>query len=393
MKRGGIINFETFIAVAIILQITVCIVPIISFYSVRQLYKGTELLITSIIVQLTAMLLVFLVGNHSDLFGIIIPSLLFLLANIFAIRGFYRVNSIKTPYYDKIIIVVALFIYVGVSLLTKVDAVLMDILINSTVIYVNLKCAITLFIVRKKLNLVRMIPSLIVIFGFILIKVVNIYDLINVVNGKYEYYSQDQSLIFLGIHLALFIGFIQTNLFMIQRRSIGSLKKQQEVLEFYANYDELTNLPNRRLLVNKFDLAVKNSKKFALAMFDLDDFKFINDNYGHEIGDAILKKIGERLTNEMTDDDFIARYGGDEFIMIIQDNKEQFQIEYRLKKIIKEIAKPITINKNKISVTISMGLSVYPKDGKTIGTLRKKADTAMYKVKYEEKNNFKFFVK
>lgn len=386
-------NFETAILVAIILQVTVSIVPIISFYAVRELYKGVYFLIISILLQIVGAIMILIIGNSSLIFGLILPTVILIITNILSIRGFYKINSIKTPIYDNIIVVSALIVYIIFILFTKTNILTLSFIMDLVSIFINLKFIVTLLIIKRKINFKRMLPSFIVISGLLVVHLYNFIVAIGTLNGSIQQIDNNKSLIILGIQLALFLGFIQTNLFMIQRRSISSLKKQQEVLEFYANYDELTNLPNRRLLMDKFGLAVKNSKRFALAMFDLDDFKFINDNYGHEIGDAILKKIGERLSNEMTEDDFIARYGGDEFIMIIQDNKEQFQIEHRLKKIIKEIAKPITINKNKISVTISMGLSVYPKDGKTIGTLRKKADTAMYKVKYEEKNNFKFFVK
>lgn len=162
-----------------------------------------------------------------------------------------------------------------------------------------------------------------------------------------------------------------------------------------AYYDALTGLPNRYML-NRFvsDLLNKvtyNNGNFAVIFMDLDNFKKINDSLGHSFGDRTLIETAKILKNCVKKDDIVSRYGGDEFVIIL-NNMDKEESALLVNRIINEISKPILIEGREVYATTSIGISFYPLDGTTVETLIKNADAAMYKAKCNGRNNFCFFV-
>ncbi len=124
---------------------------------------------------------------------------------------------------------------------------------------------------------------------------------------------------------------------------------------------------------------------------DLDNFKNVNDTLGHEIGDQLLIKTANQLVSIVKENDFVCRYGGDEFILILETFKDDMEVKENAKKIIEAFREPIQIDGHSLKVTGSIGISIYPDDGTNIATLIKKADNAMYRIKRNGKNNFSSF--
>ena len=176
---------------------------------------------------------------------------------------------------------------------------------------------------------------------------------------------------------------------------ISKIKKSNEKIEFLAHHDPLTNLPNRLLLkarLNKsIETAKKENKKLALIFIDIDNFKLINDTYGHSIGDNIINLVANRLQNSVRKNDTISRIGGDEFILVIEDINELNHIEKVAKSIMDNFSKPIKMHEYLFEVTLSMGISIYPHDGYNDEDLIKHADTAIYSAKSLGKNQFQFY--
>lgn len=178
-------------------------------------------------------------------------------------------------------------------------------------------------------------------------------------------------------------------------KDITERKRVIEKLEYMAHYDILTGLPNRIFFYNKFAHAIAFAKRektrMALLFLDIDGFKEVNDIYGHNIGDMVLQSIAERLRFCIRESDIIARIGGDEMTVILSKIIEREDAALVARKIIDSINPEFRIENVSCSIGVSVGISIYPDDGKETETLLKKADIAMYQVKESGKNGFRFF--
>jgi len=158
--------------------------------------------------------------------------------------------------------------------------------------------------------------------------------------------------------------------------------------------DSLTKLPNRLAFQEHLERAAKRSDRagntFALAYIDLDHFKPINDQYGHQVGDIVLTRVAERLNNAMRGCDFVARIGGDEFVAIFEDIKSNDDLNPILERALSSIKEPFIVNEILIEISCSIGIAIYPKDG-NLEKLIVSADAAMYKAKEAGKNQYKFY--
>ncbi len=186
------------------------------------------------------------------------------------------------------------------------------------------------------------------------------------------------------------------------------LKKEIEVrllaegqLQKQASYDELTGLPNRSLAKDRLYQTILKSKRHhlqpCLAFLDLDNFKYINDTFGHAAGDELLREASRRLTECARESDTVARLGGDEFLLILEDDRTDREqqretgIRHIGERIIESFLKPFVIEGRELNVTASLGFAIYPKDGDDSNKLMRHADVAMYRSKNEGKNTFCFY--
>ena len=206
-----------------------------------------------------------------------------------------------------------------------------------------------------------------------------------------------------GIIIVLVVAWITSNRLFLRIRErernlvfeVGERKSAEERLEQIAAYDQLTNLPNRYLLqaefTRKLEESSRNDKMLATLFFDLDNFKSINDVYGHETGDLLLKQVATRMSEVTRNYDLLARFGGDEFVMIMSNLSERSDVIQVVEKIIASFVSAFDLPGVSVQITTSVGISIFPEDGKDPSELLKNADLAMYRAKAEGRNCYQFF--
>ncbi|OBQ60081.1 putative bifunctional diguanylate cyclase/phosphodiesterase [Mesorhizobium erdmanii] len=171
-------------------------------------------------------------------------------------------------------------------------------------------------------------------------------------------------------------------------------RRTEERMIHLAHHDTLTGLPNRSMFRERLDLALEDTTAPPLAIFslDLDRFKAINDTWGHPAGDWLLKSVAERLQRCLRNEtDIVARFGGDEFVVLQFNSRGIADAERLAKRIVEAIAKPFRDRSRDMHVGISLGIAVFPEDGRDADTLLKNADTALYRAKSEGRNLYRFF--
>ncbi|MBU6389323.1 EAL domain-containing protein [Patescibacteria group bacterium] len=168
-----------------------------------------------------------------------------------------------------------------------------------------------------------------------------------------------------------------------------------DLLLHMAFHDSLTGLPNRILLQDRLDVSLHHAKRkmetVAVLFLDLDRFKNVNDTLGHQAGDLILKEVAKRLIAYVREEDTVARFGGDEFVIVLSDIAELGEVEELAKKILKILAPALLINGEEVHVNASIGIATFPNDGETSDTLLKNADNALYQAKEAGRNNYKVY--
>jgi diguanylate cyclase (GGDEF)-like protein len=173
------------------------------------------------------------------------------------------------------------------------------------------------------------------------------------------------------------------------------LTKQTKEISQLATIDALTGLANRHLYNDKIVQAVKNSKqydnKFVIMFIDLDSFKTVNNSLGHHIGDLLLRHVAERLLSCVRKSDTVARMGGDEFTLLLEEIHDINDTAKISNKILDELSRPFHLDGQEIMLTASIGISVFPADGTDLISLSKHADTAMYHAKKFGRNNYQFY--
>ncbi len=166
-------------------------------------------------------------------------------------------------------------------------------------------------------------------------------------------------------------------------------------VELMAQYDVLTKLPNRVLFADRFLQAMAHSNRNELMLgvcfLDLDNFKPINDRYGHKIGDQLLIEVADRIKKQIRDGDTVSRHGGDEFCLLLSDIRSIPHCEQMLERIHSTLAEPFTIDDNVLNISASSGISLYPSDNADLDTLLRHADQAMYQAKLAGRNRYRIF--
>jgi diguanylate cyclase (GGDEF)-like protein/PAS domain S-box-containing protein len=175
----------------------------------------------------------------------------------------------------------------------------------------------------------------------------------------------------------------------------AALRERQEHLNFVATHDPLTGLPNRALLHQRAEHAIAVSRRsgrlLALLFIDLDRFKTVNDSLGHAAGDDLLREVATRLSGCLREVDMIARHGGDEFVVLLEDIEKPEEVEQVTARMREVLAEPLAIEGQEVNVTSSIGVALYPRDGEAAPTLLRKADLAMYRAKELGRNTLHFY--
>ncbi|MCU9613225.1 EAL domain-containing protein [Caldibacillus lycopersici] len=178
--------------------------------------------------------------------------------------------------------------------------------------------------------------------------------------------------------------------------NITNQKKNEQLLEHVTLHDALTNLPNRSYFEKRisqlWEHSIANQKEFSLIYFDVDRFKNINDTFGHSLGDQLIKEISQRIVNVVDDKGFVARMGGDQFAVLMDDRLDKNAVQTLARSIIQSMENdPFCINQHEFFVTTSIGISFYPQHGQDVETIIKNADIALYSSKARGINNYTVF--
>ena len=180
-----------------------------------------------------------------------------------------------------------------------------------------------------------------------------------------------------------------------QKEAMLTIQKAKDELGYQAEHDILTGLPNRTLYFDRLHQAIKKASrtntKVGVVFIDLDRFKDINDSFGHETGDKVVQQLGERIVQQLRKVDTIARFGGDEFIVLIEDITDITNLSEVLHKLIQSMEVPFNIDHHSLHLTLSAGVSLYPDNGESAEILIRNADTAMYRAKDDGRNTFNFY--
>lgn len=175
---------------------------------------------------------------------------------------------------------------------------------------------------------------------------------------------------------------------------ISDRKRAEQEVEYKAYHDSLTGLPNRRLFEDRLTIALalarRTGRSVAVMFLDLDEVKSINDTFGHQTGDLVLKEVAGRLRSSLREEDSVARVGGDEFTILLPDINDEADASLVAEKILACFTQPVHVEKDEIHLTTSIGVAVYPTDGDNVEALLRNADATMYRVKEAGGNNFQF---
>jgi len=176
---------------------------------------------------------------------------------------------------------------------------------------------------------------------------------------------------------------------------ITEISLMKKVLQEIAMHDSLTQLPNRLLFHDRLGVAISNaqreSKKIAVVFMDLDYLKIINDKYGHETGDKVLIAVGDIFKNSIRKVDTVARFGGDEFVILLWDVGDKNNVSKIIKNIQEKLHNPIKIEGNEFMISLSIGISLFPEDGNVKEALIGNADKAMYLAKKTCRGSSRFY--
>ena len=175
---------------------------------------------------------------------------------------------------------------------------------------------------------------------------------------------------------------------------ISEQHRSRQEIEYLAHHDALTDLPNRLLFNARLDHAIsqarRSKRQLAVLFVDLDRFKTINDSLGHALGDEVLRRVAERMRLAMRGEDTMARLGGDEFIILLENITAAGACEVA-EKLATALGKPLQLKDEPVYISLSIGISLYPRDGGDVDTLVRNADAAMYKAKSSGRDNFQFY--
>jgi len=209
--------------------------------------------------------------------------------------------------------------------------------------------------------------------------------------GELQYRRKDGTMVDVEISVNL-ITYRGKKVFCVISRDITPRKLAEKQLIHTATHDPLTGLTNRLLFYDRIAVelarARRNQRRIALIYIDLDNFKVINDTLGHSAGDQLLKDVAERLNHLLRESDTLARMGGDEFMYIISDISDAVDVARVAQKVLEAVRKPFLLDGSYHHITASIGIAIYPEDGKDSEALMKAADLAMYFAKDKGRDNF-----
>ena len=219
----------------------------------------------------------------------------------------------------------------------------------------------------------------------------------NEVKGAEIPFRKKNGQIFYSLYSASILKVNHENCILSNISDITEMTEIKRELQNLATHDGLTGLPNRTLLYDRLELAIedakRNSRAFTVMTIDIDKFKTVNDTMGHQIGDQVLTEAAKRLTGILRKEDTVARYGGDEFVVLLEDTAGPEAAALVCDKMIREFTEPLQLEDRLLTISFSIGIALFPTDGTDTNMLLKHSDEALYRVKGTGGNGYSFFRK
>ncbi len=355
--------------------------------------KTKYILLNSMMVILAATLM--LIGILRMLTSYYLQGMIDFSATFMGIILIFLLRKLKKGYYQSVAYII-----------TFTAAVLIVVSYYTSQGIININTWFITLIIPIFFILGYQIAMMMALVFMIIVAVLNMsYIQTDALNTMYGYVPLFLSVIFLHIYEYRFYQFTQlltkTNNTLeqkVQEKTLERtyvLEKQKKELDYQAHHDYLTTLPNRikfkREVEKMIDTNKHNNIRVAILFIDLDHFKNINDSYGHDIGDKVLKIIASRIDKCIRKGDYLARFGGDEFVVLINGFEHKNDLERIAEHIIKCISQPILIDNKTMFVSCSIGISIYEKYSRNYQDFIKHADTAMYKAKENGRNHYQFY--
>jgi diguanylate cyclase (GGDEF)-like protein len=182
----------------------------------------------------------------------------------------------------------------------------------------------------------------------------------------------------------------------LSMRILQQRRRADDRVRHIAFHDDLTSLPNRLMLIQRLDQALSRHRRagshLAILYIDLDRFKVINDSLGHEVGDVLLRQVADRLRSQSREGDTVARIGGDEFVVLVENQEKLEDISFCARRLVEQLSIPYLLGNKDCLVTLSIGISVFPSDGSDSQALLKAAEVAMYRAKQMGRNNYQYYL-
>ena len=224
-----------------------------------------------------------------------------------------------------------------------------------------------------------------------------VIDPINKLNNTVQHFSVNQDIGALPVHRKDELGQLARSFLVMHnqiKQQFAQLQQSHKEMEDLARHDALTNLPNRRLFLERLEDAIARAKRsqqpLALLFIDLDKFKDINDRFGHEAGDAVLKSVADRLNANVRETDTVARLGGDEFVVLLEHLTNTEKVAEIASKLCRSVHAPLPYGDQLLTIGMSVGVGMYPQDGDTLDQLINSADRAMYQAKADPNQRVHF---
>lgn len=355
----------------------------------KHIFKGVRLWILSLIFTIISFNFLISYNSNEDL--ILLSGILMLIGLCFFKNGIIMFLNRKIIFFETGLptiissLLLLIFYYIwDFSVIREIIIIFVIIYIVSTIIYMIIK--------NKKKTTAKYLYTHIIISMII--------GLIQLVRLIFIIFNIDNNIIILGIRYnelgALIIVMFIIGLTVISTISINfiaqyDLKKERRVLKELSQTDYLTSLPNRRMLYEFLIELIDEKEKFALVMFDVDEFKKVNDLHGHTIGDKVLQEYSKRLEYATREGDFLSRFGGDEFVVVMRNCDNKQIVREKILRGAKKVTFPLNVSGLEFNIISSAGIAFYPSDGTSIEEIISKADESLYSIKNRDKGSMAFY--
>jgi len=361
----------------------------------RKRYPGLGFWLMNMTLQTAGLGLVLLKGAVPDIICIVLANLLLQSGAVFLLAGLGRFTGEPTRNWRNAALLAVFTLAMAHFTYLRPDMQARQITVSAMIILVmGQACWLLLMKTAPGFRAITNITGY-VLLGFVGVSLLRIFlTLANPLHTNDFFISGTADALAITLYTTLNACLAICLVLMVNRRLLADVRALKDELEIMATHDALTGLPNRPLFYDRFAVALASTKRngtmLAVMSLDLDRFKQVNDTLGHPVGDKLLIEAARRLTGILRKVDTVARFGGDEFVLLLWALGSPDDARDIAEKILAAFQKPFELDGHAVSVSVSIGIALFPRHGEDIGLLVKKSDEALYMAKADGKNRYKF---